>query len=93
MNRLKTLAKVAVLVMVGIATAVLWLYCSVFLPHELAHGGRSLAIAALIVAPALPIRSLFPGHPVAAAAAVGWMPLALAIAGDSGTPGIASAVL
>jgi len=88
--------------MVGIATAVLWLYCSVFLPHELAHGGRSLAIAqriadivaiaALIVAPALPIRSLFPGHPVAAAAAVGWMPLALAIAGDSGTPGIASAV-
>jgi len=89
--------------MVGIATALLWLYCSVFLPHELAHGGRSLAtaeriagivtIVALIVAPALPIRSLFPRHAVAAAVAIGWMPLALAVSGDSGTQGIASAAL
>jgi hypothetical protein len=100
---MKTLAKIAVLIMVGIATAVLWLYCSVFLPHELAYGGRSLAIAqriagivtvlALFVAPALPIRSIFPGRPVAAAAAIGWMPLALAISADAGTQGIASAAL
>lgn len=110
---LKQCARVVVLLMVGIAMAVLWLYCSVFLPHELASGVGSLGIAersagivtiiAMIVAPALPIQSLFPKHPVMAAAAVGWMPLALAMSGvllvepttesGSGTRGIASAVL
>ena len=89
--------------MAGVATALLWLYCSVFLPHEMAHGGRSLAtvarianivtIVALIIAPVLPMRSLFPRRPVAAAVTIGWMPLALALSGDSGTQGLASTAL
>lgn len=102
-----------VLIMVGIATALLWLYCSVFLPHELASGvgGQGSAernagivtIIAMIVAPALPIQSLFPKRPIVAAVAIGWMPLALGLLGLStadpiaetsrNTHGIASAVL
>ncbi len=38
-----------------------------------------LTVLAMIVAPAIPIQSLFPKKAIAAALAVGWMPLALSL--------------
>lgn len=59
------------------------------LAHELAQGGASLVLAdrcagiltvlVMMVAPAIPIQSLFPRTPIAAAVAIGWMPLALGL--------------
>jgi hypothetical protein len=79
-------ARIVLLLVIGIATGFLWMYCSTFLPHDLARGGASLVLAdrcagiltilIMIVAPAIPIQSLFPGNAIAAAVAVGWMPLA-----------------
>jgi hypothetical protein len=76
--------------MVGIAIGLLWIYCSAFLTYDLARGDGSLVLAdraagivtvfVMAVAPAIPVQSLFPKHAILAAAAVGWIPLALALA-------------
>lgn len=86
---MKKFARIVLLLMIGIATGVLWMYCSTFLPHDLARGGASLVLAdrcagvltvlTMIVAPAMPIQSLYPKNTTAAALAVGWMPLALSL--------------
>jgi hypothetical protein len=86
---MKHFARITLLLMTGIATGVLWMYCSAILPHELAQGGASLVLAdrcagiltvlVMIVAPAIPIQSLFPRNSTAAAIAVGWMPLVLGL--------------
>ncbi|MDL2357426.1 MAG: hypothetical protein QFF03_19400, partial [Pseudomonadota bacterium] len=86
---MKNLARIILLLMIGIATAVLWMYCSTFLPHDLARGGASLVLAdrcagiltvfIMIVVPAIPIQSLFPRNAIMAALAVGWMPLAVGL--------------
>jgi len=75
--------------MVGIAIGLLWMYCSTLLTYDLARGDGSLVLAdraagiltvlVMTVAPAMPVQSLFPQHPIMAAAAVGWIPLALAL--------------
>jgi hypothetical protein len=38
-----------------------------------------MTVLVMAVAPAMPVQSLFPKHPIMAAAAVGWIPLALAL--------------
>lgn len=86
---MKHFARITLLLMVGIATGVLWIYCSTFLQHDLARGGASVVLAdrcagiltvlAMAVAPALPVQSLFPRNSIAAAFAIGWMPLALSL--------------
>ncbi|HEX2948576.1 MAG TPA: hypothetical protein VHV83_03250 [Armatimonadota bacterium] len=75
--------------MVGIAIGLLWMYCSTLLTYDLARGDGSLTLAdraagimtvlVTTVAPAMPVQSLFPKHTIVAAAAVGWIPLALAL--------------
>ena len=75
--------------MVGIAIGLLWMYCSTLLTYDLARGDGSLVLAdraagimtvlVMTVAPAMPVQSLFPKHSIVAAAAVGWIPLALAL--------------
>lgn len=42
---MRQFARITLLLMVGIATSVLWLYCSAFLPHDLARGGASMVLA------------------------------------------------
>ena len=86
---MKTFARIFLLLMIGGATGLLWIYCSAFLPHDLARGGASLVLAdrcagmltvlVMMVAPAMPVQSLFPRHSVAAAFGIGWMPLVLAL--------------
>ncbi len=89
MRSLDKLARIILLLMIGISTAVLWMYCTTVLPHDLAQGGASLVLAdrcagiltvfTMMVAPAIPIQSLFPKNAILAAFAVGWMPLALGL--------------
>jgi hypothetical protein len=86
---IKNFLRIILLLIIGIATSVLWMYCSAYLPHELARGGASLVLAdrcagiltvlVMIAAPAIPIQSLFPRNSIAAAVAVGWMPLLLGL--------------
>lgn len=107
---MKTLMRVLLLLLVGIATGVLWMYGSAFLPHELAQGGGSLVTAdrsagiltllALVIAPAIPVQTLFPNAPVRAAFSIGWIPLALglcvatpAVAGIPAAHGVAFALI
>jgi hypothetical protein len=90
---MKTLVRIILLIMVGIAIGLLWMYCSTLLTSDLARGGGSLVLAdraagiltvfVMFVAPAIPVQSLFPKHSIIAAAAVGWIPLALALAAAS----------
>lgn len=101
MQHIKNVVRIVLLLMVGVSTGVIWFYCSGFLPTELAQRGVSWALAgriaglltviAMVVAPAIPIQSLFPKHPVAAALAIGWMPMALGLASalPLATPGSA----
>lgn len=94
---MKTLVRVFLLLLVGIATGVLWMYGSAFLPHELAQGGGSLVLAdriagiltllTLVIAPAIPVQALFPNTPVRAALSIGWIPLALGL--SVATPAVA----
>lgn len=77
------------LIMVGIAAGMLWMYCDLLLPSDLARGGASLVLAdrtagivtvlVMMFMPALPVQSLFPTRPALAAAAVGWIPLAVGL--------------
>ena len=86
---MKKLVRIILLIMVGIAIGLLWMYCSTFLTYDLARGDGSLVLAdraagiitvlVMTVAPAMPVQSLFPKHSIVAAAAVGWIPLALAL--------------
>lgn len=86
------------------------MYGSAFLPHELAQGGGSLVPAdriagiltllALVIAPAIPVQTLFPNAPVRAAFSIGWIPLALglsvatpAVAGIPAAHGVAFALI
>jgi len=90
---MKTFVRIVLLIMVGIAIGLLWRYCSAFLTYDLARGDRSLVLAdraagvltvfVMTVAPAIPVQSLFPRHAILAAAAVGWIPLALALVSAS----------
>ena len=94
---MKKFVRIVLLVMVGIAIGLLWMYCSTLLTSDLARGDGSLVLAdraagimtvlIMAVAPAIPVQSLFPKHPIVAAAAVGWIPLALAL--SSASPAIA----
>jgi hypothetical protein len=87
---MKKLVRILLLIMVGIAIGLLWMYCSAFLTYDLARGDGSLMLAdraagvltvfIMAAAPAIPVQSLFPRHSILAAAAVGWIPLALALA-------------
>lgn len=87
---MRTFVRIILLTMVGIAIGLLWMYCSAFLTYDLARGDGSLVLAdraagiltvfVMTVAPAIPVQSLFPKHTILAAAAVGWIPLALALA-------------
>jgi len=86
---MKRFIRVTLLIMVGIAIGLLWMYCSTLLTYDLARGDGSLVLAdraagimtvlVMTVAPAMPVQSLFPKHSIVAAAAVGWIPLALAL--------------
>jgi len=86
---MKKFVRTVLLIMVGIAIGLLWMYCSTLLTYDLARGDGSLVLAdraagiltvlVMTVAPAMPVQSLFPQHPIMAAAAVGWIPLALAL--------------
>jgi hypothetical protein len=86
---MKKFVRIILLIMVGIAIGLLWMYCSTLLTSDLARGDSSLVLAdraagimtvlVMTVAPAMPVQSLFPKHTIAAAAAVGWIPLALAL--------------
>lgn len=77
------------LLLIGVAIAVVWTYCTMILPSAFLHAGLSagaavscsfmLTVFILAAAPALPIQSLFPTQPIAAAAAIGWPPLACAV--------------
>ena len=79
------MARLVMLLLIGVAIVVLWTYCAMILPSAFAHAGldRSaasvcaglLTLLVLAAAPALPIQILFPRHAIAAAAAIGWMPL------------------
>jgi len=90
---MKTFVRITLLIMVGIAIGLLWMYCSAFLTSDLARGDGSVVLAdraagiltvfVMTVAPAIPVQSLFPRHAILAAAAVGWIPLALALASAS----------
>lgn len=90
---MKTSVRIILLIMVGIAIGLLWMYCSAFLTYDLARGDGSLVLAdrvagiltvfIMTVAPAIPVQSLFPRHSTLAAASVGWIPLALALASTS----------
>ena len=83
----KTIMKCVLLCMVGISTAVLWVYCDGFLPGELIGRGVDASTArlwagmatlmVLCAAPALPIYRLFPRHALRAAIFIGWVPLCL----------------
>lgn len=88
--RMASLAcRLALLVGVGICILVLGVYGTVFLPNELRQSGIAPAAAlplatvgtlvVLALASALPIRTLFPSHPVRAAVSVGWTPLAAGV--------------
>lgn len=89
MSFLTNVGRCTLLAMIGIAIGLLWLYCSALLAHDLAQGGASLVLAercagvltvlVMMVAPAIPIQSLFPRRPIAAAVAIGWTPLALGL--------------
>jgi hypothetical protein len=79
--------KCGLLLLIGIAIAILWVYCRRFLPHEF-YGNKAInpdaerlggmiTLAVLFVAPAWPINRLFPARTVLASAIVGWIPLAL----------------
>ena len=83
------MVRVLLLTMVGIAMTCIWLYCDMLIPQYLLNSGMG-SIAAQVcaavittivlgMASALPIQVLFPRHPVRAACAIGWMPLALAL--------------
>ena len=86
---MKKFVRIILLIMVGIAIGLLWMYCSTLLTSDLARGDSSLVLAdraagimtvlVMTVAPAMPVQSLFPKHSIVAAAAVGWIPLALAL--------------
>jgi hypothetical protein len=89
LHLMKGFVRIILLLMIGVATGLIWIYCSAFLAHDLARGDSSLVLAdrcagiltilAMIVAPAIPIQSLFPRNAIAAAVAVGWMPLLLGL--------------
>jgi hypothetical protein len=83
------IGKCCLLLLIGIAVAILWTYCQGFLPHEL-YGtkainpeaerlGGMLTLVILFAAPALPIYRLYPTRAVRASAIVGWIPLALSV--------------
>lgn len=84
------IARVALLILIGFSIAVLWLYCSGFLPTELIGLGvvapvaeraaGTVTLITLFVAPALPIYRLFPSRSVIAAMSIGWIPLFLSLA-------------
>lgn len=93
---MRTFVRIILLIIVGIAIGLLWIYCSAFLTYDLARGDGSLVLAdraagiltvfVIAVAPAIPVQSLFPRRSILAAATIGWIPLALALA--SATPAI-----
>jgi len=90
MTFMKISVRIILLILVGSAIGLLWMYCSTLLTYDLARGDGSLVLAdraagiltvfVMTVAPAMPVQSLFPKHSILAAAAVGWIPLALALA-------------
>ena len=85
--------------MIGVAIIALWVYCDMIFPQALLHAGVSPMLAPIVAmvgtaivlaaAPAMPIQLLFPNHAPAAAAAIGWLPLALAVILSSGALGVA----
>lgn len=87
---LKYIARVCLLLLVGACVAVLWTYGDVFLAVELMNRGLGRTAAQcwasiatmvlLLVAPAMPIYSLFPRRATLAAAVIGWVPLVMAVA-------------
>lgn len=86
MSRLVLFVSVIFLVCLGLSALVLSVYGTVFLPVELHHMGldnltaalvgAALTAVAMMLAPALPIQSLFPNACKRAAVFVGCFPLA-----------------
>lgn len=81
------IVRLLLLVMVGIATICISVYCDMLIAQQFIHLGMGrtaagvcaaiLTVIVLGVALAMPIQVLFPRHPLIAAGAIGWMPLAL----------------
>jgi hypothetical protein len=61
LTKLKKFARIIVLIMVGIATGLLWMYCSGFLPHDLARGGESPVLADRAAGVITGLSAVYPG--------------------------------
>jgi uncharacterized oligopeptide transporter (OPT) family protein len=60
-DEIKKFARIIVLIMVGIATGLPWMYCSGFLPHDLARGGESLVLADRAAGIITGLSAVYPG--------------------------------